>query len=53
MTVRMANAGDAQAIAAIYNHYVVNTIVTFEEAPVTGAEMARRIEDVLASSLPW
>ena len=53
MTVRMANAGDAQAIAVIYNHYVVNTIVTFVEEPVTGAEMARRIEDVLASSLPW
>ncbi|MFO1310979.1 MAG: N-acetyltransferase family protein [Burkholderiales bacterium] len=39
-------AGDAAAIAAIYNHHVVNTIVTFEEAPVEAAAMRARIEEI-------
>ena len=51
--VRMANTQDAEAVVAIYNHYVVNTVVTFEEEPVLAGDMARRMEDVFASSLPW
>ncbi len=50
--LRLVTTADAAAIAAIYNHYVVNTIVTFEEEPISAAEMARRIEEVLESS-PW
>jgi phosphinothricin acetyltransferase len=44
---------DAAAVAAIYNHYVLQTVVTFEEQPVSGDEMSRRIADVQAASLPW
>ncbi|MBL8293951.1 MAG: N-acetyltransferase [Bryobacterales bacterium] len=44
---------DADAITSIYNHYVTQTIVTFEEDPVTPAEIVRRIEDVQSGSLPW
>ncbi len=40
-TVRPATAGEA--LAGIYNHYVAETIVTFEEEPVSPSEMARRI----------
>ena len=47
--IRSATTADAAAIAAIYNHYVVNTIVTFEEEPISTAEMARRIEEMLQS----
>jgi L-amino acid N-acyltransferase YncA len=50
--LRLATTADAAAISAIYNHYVVNTIVTFEEEPISAAEMARRIEEVIESS-PW
>ncbi len=39
-------------IAAIYNHYVRDTVVTFEEAPVAENEMARRIAETTAS-YPW
>ncbi len=53
MVVRAATEADADAVVAIYNHYVAHTIVTFEEAAVTGAEMARRIEMIAAASLPW
>ena len=35
MTVRGVAPSDAVAIAAIYNYYIAETIVTFEEEPVT------------------
>jgi len=47
--IRRVVPGDAAAVAAIYNHHVVNTIVTFEETPVDDAEMRRRIADIDAS----
>jgi L-amino acid N-acyltransferase YncA len=52
-TIREAAAPDAAPVAAIYNHYVTGTVVTFEEEPVSDAEVARRIEEVQSASLPW
>lgn len=51
--VRDADAADASAIAALYNHYVTETIVTFEETPVSPAEIVQRMDAVRSSSLPW
>jgi len=51
--IRPARVGDAAAIAFIYNHYVRETVVTFEEEPVSEADMAERIAEVAAASLPW
>ncbi|PWK45351.1 arsinothricin resistance N-acetyltransferase ArsN1 family B [Pleionea mediterranea] len=51
--IRAAQPDDAESIANIYNHYIANTLVTFEEEPVSGAEMLSRIEDVTQQSLPW
>ena len=48
----MATSADAEAVCAIYNHYVTDTIVTFEEQPVTPAEMQARIVAVL-EKFPW
>jgi phosphinothricin acetyltransferase len=53
MTIRPVTPADAAGIAAIYNHYVTETIVTFEETVVSTEEMARRIEEVRSASLPW
>ena len=53
IVIRAAKVEDADAIAAIYNHYVLETIVTFEEDPVAPVEMARRIAEVQAAALPW
>ena len=50
--IRACAAADAAAICAIYNGYVLDTVITFEEQPVAEAEMARRIEDVTAR-FPW
>jgi phosphinothricin acetyltransferase len=51
--IRSAVATDGPALAAIYNHYIENTVVTFEEEAITGEEMARRILDVQAAGYPW
>jgi phosphinothricin acetyltransferase len=53
MQIRDAVADDSKAIAAIYNHFVLNTTVNFEEAAVSDAEMAQRIGDVQDANLPW
>ncbi|MGI4859677.1 MAG: arsinothricin resistance N-acetyltransferase ArsN1 family B [Janthinobacterium lividum] len=50
--IRPATSADASVIAAIYNHYVSSTTITFEEEAVVQDEMASRIESVSAQ-LPW
>ncbi len=44
--------GDAPAICAIYNPYVAQTTVTFEEVAVSARQMKRRIAEV-TRRLPW
>ncbi len=51
--IRSAEVSDAQAIASIYNHYVANTTFSFEEEPVSAEQVAERMLEVRASSLPW
>lgn len=51
--LRDARPADAPAIAAIYNHYVLGTIVSMEFDAVDGAEIARRMEAVRAAALPY
>jgi len=51
--VRAATAADSQAIARIYNHYIRESVITFEESEVTASEMNSRVEKVNDSSLPW
>lgn len=53
MRIRTAGADDAAAVAAIYNHYVAATCVTFETTPVDAHEMTGRIAEVLDAGLPW
>jgi phosphinothricin acetyltransferase len=50
--IRMAGVGDAAAMAAIYRPYVTEAVTSFELEPPDAAEMARRIEVVLALA-PW
>jgi phosphinothricin acetyltransferase len=50
--IRAATAADAAAIVAIYNYYIKNTTVTFEESPLPPADMAQRIATVSAD-FPW
>jgi L-amino acid N-acyltransferase YncA len=47
--IRFAKTDDAAQICDIYNHYVLTTSITFEEQPVSSAEMAERIAETLQS----
>ncbi|MCA1247450.1 arsinothricin resistance N-acetyltransferase ArsN1 family B [Massilia sp. MS-15] len=51
--LRLASAADAASICAIYNLYVATTTITFEEEAVGEQDMAQRIAEVGAASLPW
>ena len=53
VSIRSVVADDTDAIVAIYNHYVAQTIITFEEEPVSASDMRQRITDVQSASLPW
>lgn len=50
--IRPAQLEDAMQIAAIYNPYITETVITFEEQEITGDTMAERMRAVLPS-LPW
>ena len=51
--IRPATTADAAATAAIYNHYVAHSVITFEEEAVLAPAMAARIAEVQAQNLPW
>jgi phosphinothricin acetyltransferase len=53
LTVRSATPRDAAQVAEIYNHYVSTSTITFEEAPVSAADMAARIQEIQSLSYPW
>lgn len=53
LKVRCADSTDAEQVAAIYNHYVATSIITFEEIEVTASEMASRILETQSASFPW
>lgn len=50
--IRKVKLDDAQEIAEIYNYYILNSVVTFEENPVTTEEMKNRIQST-NSKLPY
>ncbi len=51
-TLRSVAESDASAICAIYNPYVLYTVITFEQTPVVESEMAQRIREYTAL-YPW
>jgi len=51
--IRPVQLFDADQIAEIYNYYVTETVITFEEDPVTGDGYRIRIQDVLQQGMPW
>jgi L-amino acid N-acyltransferase YncA len=53
VTIRAVESSDSDTLAEIYNHYVLGTVVTFEEDPIDGSEMEQRIGAVRSATLPW
>ena len=50
--IRNASENDVRQICDIYNYYVSDTIVTFEESKVSESEMKSRVKLTL-EKLPW
>lgn len=51
--IRPVNASDSPRLAAIYNHYILHTTVSFEEDPLTPSEMEARITATVGEGFPW
>ncbi|WP_163833414.1 arsinothricin resistance N-acetyltransferase ArsN1 family B [Spartinivicinus ruber] len=51
--IRQAKPCDAENIANIYNHYISNTVITFEEESISADEMNNRIQEIMSMGLPW
>jgi L-amino acid N-acyltransferase YncA len=47
--IRVVRREDSKRICEIYNHYVQNTCITFEEVPVSPEEMDTRIASIVPS----
>ena len=50
--IRPAEERDVGRVCEIYNHYVRETIITFETEPVSDAEMLERVREV-SKCYPW
>ncbi|MDX1490725.1 MAG: GNAT family N-acetyltransferase [Pseudohongiellaceae bacterium] len=51
--IRAATSADTDRLAQIYNHYVTNTIISFEEVALSHMEMAARLQSIESLGLPW
>ncbi len=51
--IRSVLAKDAQSIVEIYNHYISETVVTFEVENLTTENMRERIVKIQSDNLPW
>jgi phosphinothricin acetyltransferase len=51
--IRPIQSHDIQAVADIYNHYIIHTTVSFEEQPVTAEELAGRIDKIRQAGFAW
>jgi phosphinothricin acetyltransferase len=52
MQIRDATLADAEAVCHIYNPYIRDTIISFEETEVSAEEMRARMASVMAE-YPW
>ena len=47
--IRPVNPSDLKDITNLYNHFISNTVITFEKEHITAADMQQRIGNVLSS----
>jgi len=52
-TIRDAVPSDLPHIREIYNHYVANSTVTFDEEPMSLADLRHKFEKVTAKKMPF
>jgi len=52
-SIRNAAPGDIEALTSIYNHYVRESIATFEEQEISKEAMGSRVSGIVEASYPW
>ncbi|MDJ0334626.1 GNAT family N-acetyltransferase [Salinibacterium sp. G-O1] len=52
-TLRTAELGDLPSIREIYNHYVLNSSITFDNVPWTFPVLRKKFEDVTQRGFPF
>lgn len=52
-TIREATVADLPHVREIYNHYVMNSTVTFDERPMTLAALRRKFAALTARTMPF
>eukprot|EP01040_Poterioochromonas_malhamensis_P020158 gene20158-24005_t len=50
--IRPVSAEDVETIRSIYNYYIENTVITFEENALTLSEMQERVQTI-SSKFPY
>jgi phosphinothricin acetyltransferase len=50
--IRSASPADADVIAEIYNHYILHSVISFEEETVSGRDMLGRMAEI-QQNYPW
>jgi len=50
--IRQVKDSDAEAICSIYNKYITDTRITFEETPLQVDDMVSRIKNI-TQNYPW
>lgn len=53
ISIRNVKPEDAGDIARIYNPYILNSVITFEEIPVSEATIVERIETEISAGYPY
>lgn len=53
MRIREVTPGDVESITGIYNHYIANTVITFETDAISCAEMNSRILALTTKGFPY
>tara|TARA_R110001583_G_scaffold102853_7_gene249578 strand:+ start:23901 stop:24515 length:615 start_codon:yes stop_codon:yes gene_type:complete len=53
IVIRSALDKDAISIAKIYNHYISDTVVTFETETISSEDILKRICKIQSEDLPW
>ena len=53
INIRNARKEDAGVIARIYNPFILESVVTFEELAVTEGEIARRMNEITSAGYPY
>jgi L-amino acid N-acyltransferase YncA len=51
--IRPIEPDDLNAVADIYNYYIANTVISFEEAPLSREQIEQRVKKITSAGLPW